>query len=151
MRLYNFCLNCYQDGTRARNNGLFCEPENILMMLDAIYKSYLSGLPNTDNAPKLMNLIAMEMSENGTFNHRNLADMIALVFDTMTELNMNPTLWLSELDKNSEANHIFMVLIHGPDAHIIQNAKGAFSGGDYSEVKAKLISDLEQPLNRHLY
>lgn len=150
MRLYDFCLDTYKDGERWRHNGFTCDPQSIATMVNTIYKSLKSGLQNSQQMPEIKDLLNMQLSDSGVFNANNLADLVAIVFDSMTEVNRNPLLWGSVADSENQAKHTFVVLFHGPHGEVVPNGKGAGRGNNYQEVKSQLIKDIDASYNHQL-
>ncbi|EFB9392257.1 hypothetical protein Q2S52_002243 [Escherichia coli] len=148
MKLYDFCMSTYKNDERWQNNGLSNEPKSIILMISTIYRSLTSGLPDAQHLPELKTLLALPLSESGEFSPSNLADLVAIVFDTMTEINRNPRLWSSYADSDNQAKHTFVVLFHGANGEVIQNNQGAARGKYYQSVKSQLIKDIDASYNR---
>lgn len=153
MILFDFCEARYSEGDRQLVNGIFSTPENITDMVFICY-SVFKGFLEAENTyeyalPKFNDLLKADVMANDKFDKKSKADLLALVFDVVTESNCNPRLWKSA-EIASEISHAFKVLYFGQCYNISgrELSEGSIinMGDSYEEVKAILKADMESPL-----
>lgn len=144
MKLSDFCLSIYEEQNRVNQNGIAPAQGEINAMIQLIYKVYNNGLGQYAAPYKADEVVLFCMSENEQFDEKNLADLIALVFDVITESNRNPMLWGDAVSINAEIAHTFTVLIHGEMGEALPNGTGPISKGftSYDKIKTELIKAL---------
>lgn len=148
MKLLEFCQKVYTSENRDQSNGIDATQNRIIIMVGIVYNQFTLGFKGTDYIfPSLETLLDQEMTTGDSFNAQNLADVIAIVFDVVTEQNLNPVLWRESESIGAEISHTFAVLFHGPLAQVVASGKGAARGEIYSEVKASLLRDLSKSRN----
>lgn len=151
MNLYDFCEHKYQQGNRENFNGIAAKPANIAGMINCFYSAFSTFFTDRKGFPDAEKLLMMPVSDEGIFNKENMADLIALVFDVVTDRNRNATLWGKHEEINAEITHTFNVLFHGRMAAVYSDEKGAISkmGNNYQEAKNCLEEELKAPFQDH--
>jgi len=148
MKLLEFCENVYRSDDRSYRNGINPTQNGIILMIGIVYQRYIVGMKDSGTRlPAVDYLLGQELSENNEFNARNLADLVGLVFDVVTDENRNPNLWADKAGIDSEISHTFAILFYGPRAQINQSGKGSALGNTYKEVKLALKDDLKKSYN----
>ncbi|AOR63852.1 hypothetical protein [Pectobacterium wasabiae] len=150
MKLSDFCLSIYKEQDRVNQNGIAPVQGEINAMIQLIYKEYNNGLRQYAAPYRADEVVSFCMSENEQFDEKNLADLIALVFDAITENNRNPMLWGDTVSIQAEIAHTFTVLIHGSEGEVLPNGTGPLSKGftSYDAIKEAFIKELEKkPFN----
>ncbi|MFZ4835874.1 hypothetical protein [Rouxiella sp. Mn2063] len=147
MNLDDFCQHKYQQGNREFYNGLIATPSTIAGMINCVYGAFSTFFTDRRAFPDAKKLLMMPVSNGGMFNKENMADLIALVFDVVTERNRNPKLWGNHGDITAEITHTFNVLFHGKMAASHSDGIGAIGkmGNDYQEAKNILEEELKSP------
>ncbi|MBA0213498.1 hypothetical protein [Pectobacterium brasiliense] len=146
MRLSDFCLSIYKQQDRVMYNGISPVPDEINRMIYLIYKNLKKGLRNKPLPNTWNEMISHPMSDKGEFNKDNFSDVIALVFDVITERHFSEKLWSENESINSEISHIFEVLINDEWGTLSSYSKELLSkpSTSYVEIKRVLISDLSE-------
>src|SRR5471030_1599980 len=148
MNLYNFCFNIYNTDNRPFYNGIEPSQNTVIVMVGIVYNTLTKGIQgDKSNLPSVEKLLDIEVSPNDEFDSQNLADIVRLVFDFVTEQNRNPELWSRNEDIQAEISHTLTVFIHGALGEILPSSQGAVRGEKYSEVKACLQKDIKSSYN----
>lgn len=148
MNLYSFCQKTYDDGLRPLTNGVEPSQTQIILMVTMVYNVFVKGLKgDVRGLPSAEALLETQLSSDGAFNKGNIADVIGLVFDVVTDRNRNPKLWFDTACMSGEISHTFTVLYSGSSGQIDTSREGAIGGGSYIDVKATLLRDLSKSYN----
>lgn len=150
MTLSDFCQNVFDAPSRSQYNGFTSSKEVINNKLMVIYKNLIAGLNNLDNSPEFNELLDSNTVIDNKFSNERWTDILAIVFDTLTELNRNPNLWFQHQSLNSELSNIFNVLFNGRDRLYSINSVGSIvkmNNKSYSDAKKILQKDLEPLLS----
>ena len=98
MSLLEFCFERYLTGNHQNRNGIAGSRENVERMLNVVYSTLKNGIrSDTSTFPKFENLLQLDLSASGGFNVSYVPDVIALVFDVVTDNNHNPELWFQSV------------------------------------------------------
>lgn len=145
MNLLDFCVEKYESGERSFRNGIEANQKNVATMINVVYTTLKNGIKGSVNDyPSVEVLLNLELTKNGGFDKHYLPDLIALVFDVITDRNRNPSLWSQKTGGIvSEVSVTFSKLLYGPLGHVIPSGVGAANGNDYETVRANLIKDLD--------
>jgi len=149
MNLYEFCESKYMQGNRERLNGIPATPKHIKSMIGVFYDVFHGFFENTKTFPALGDLLESPVMNNGKFDRNNLSDLLALVFDVVTEAVHTPTFWSQHYDVSAEISHAVKVLYYGQMAELSRDANsGSITkmGHSYENAKAILEADIEPPL-----
>ncbi|CAI9390351.1 MULTISPECIES: hypothetical protein [Citrobacter] len=152
MNLYDFCEHKYLQGNRENFNGIAAKPANIAGMINCFYSVFCTFFTDRKAFPDAEKLLMMPVSTGGMFNKENMVDLIALVFDVVTERNHNPELWGKHEEITTEITHTFNVLFHGKMAEVYSDGIGAIDkmNNNYQEAKSILEEELKPPF-QNLY
>jgi hypothetical protein len=133
VNIVDHCFAVYSDDDAIRN-GIPSDIRNVEGMLELMRA--IVGAAGA-KSPELLQLI---LSPDERFNKDNPADVLALVFDALTELNRNPALWYEQKRQsiNSEVLSIISVIFNGPHALAPHQDRGLVST-KYPDAKAELL------------
>lgn len=147
MNLYDFCEQKYKQGNRERFNGITANPSNIAGMINCVYKVFSSFFNDVRSFPDTEKLLGMSVSSGEMFNKDSMADLVALLFDVVTERNHNAVLWGKHKEIAAEITHICNVLFHGKMAAVYSDGMGAIvkMGDNYPKAKNILEEELKSP------
>ncbi|HDX8961118.1 hypothetical protein [Klebsiella oxytoca] len=150
MNLLDFCVETYGSGDRALRNGIEPNKDNVSAMLNVVFTTLKDGIQgDVSNYPPIKTLLNLELTPNGGFNMNYLPDLIAIVFDVVTDRNRNPELWFRKIGGISdEISVTFSKLLYGPIGHVTHSGTGAAHGKNYESVRSKFINDLDADIFR---
>ncbi|HBV6371103.1 TPA: hypothetical protein MD287_002723 [Klebsiella aerogenes] len=145
MNLLDFCVEKYESGERSLRNGVEPNKDKVAEMLNIVFTTLKKGIQGDVNSyPPIKTLLNLELTPNSGFNMNYLPDLIALVFDVVTDRNRNPELWFQKIGGISdEISVTFSKLLYGPIGHVTHSGKGAAHGKNYESVRSNLINDLD--------
>lgn len=90
MNLLDFCVEKYESGERSFRNGVEPNKDKVAEMLNFVFTTLKNGIQDdVSNYPSIKALLNLELTPNGGFNMNYLPDLIALVFDVVTDRNRN--------------------------------------------------------------
>lgn len=149
MNLQDFCQNVFDTPSRIQYNGFSGNKEMINRKLCIVYSNLIKGLDNICNMPEFSELLSCDTVTDNKFSNQRWTDILAIVFDLLTEQNRNPNLWSEFNSINSELSHVFNVLFNGRMAEIYSNRSDSplvkMDGALYSDAKKILQKYLECP------
>ncbi|WP_112288415.1 hypothetical protein [Rahnella sp. AN3-3W3] len=145
MNLLDYCLEKYLTGNRPNRNGIDGTRENVERMLGVVYSTLKKGIQgDTSTYPKLENLLQLDLSAGGGFKAQYLPDLLALVFDVVTDNNHNPELWFQSVGGiDDEISATISKLLYGPMGHVTNSGIGSAHGKTYESVRANLMHDID--------
>lgn len=145
MNLLDYCLEKYLTGNRPQRNGIDGARENVESMLGVVYSTLKNGIHgDTSTYPKFENLLQLDLSADGGFEVQYLPDLLALVFDVVTDNNHNPKLWSQSVGGiTAEISVTISKLLYGPIGHVTNSGIGSAHGKTYESVRANLIKDID--------
>ena len=148
MKLLEFCEAVYKKGNRPTRNGFEASRNNIILKVGIVYNNLANDFKDADiRLPSPAALLDYEINDLGSFNGKSLPDLVRIIFDVVTDQNLNAELWEDRLSLKSEISHTLLVLIYGPLVHLGQLEAGPIHGNDYDSVRAALLVDLEKSRN----
>lgn len=148
MKLLEFCEAIYKDGNRPFRNGFEANHNTIILKVGIVYNNLIHAFKNSDyRFPSTETLLDYEITDHKSFDGQNLADLVRIVFDVITDQNLNTGLWNDRLSLKNEVAHTLAVLFHGPFVHLDQKGAGPVHGNNYESVRTALLLALEKSRN----
>lgn len=148
MKLLDFCEKIYKEGDRPRRNGFEASQNNVILRVGIVYDNIIDVLKgNIARIPTLETVLNLDVTENGGFDGQNIADLISIIFDVVTDQNFNPELWVDRVGLKAEVINTLAVLYFGPYANLSQPDVGPIKGTNYSSVRKKLIIAIDTSRN----
>lgn len=150
MDLLNHCLSAYKDHRLDRTNGIPCTEHGVHSMLEGIRDVMMKNLRAPDGQPvNIPEISSLALTPNGAFNAGNLADVLALIFETVVEDNGDPRLWQIPGDDGwrGAVNHAFIVYYRGPYGEALPDPANGVKAATFSSAKATMKKYLHQSHN----
>lgn len=148
MKLLEFCEAVYKVGNRPLRNGFEASRNNIILKVGIVYNNFTHAFIDSDfRFPPHEVLLDYEISDLESFDGKNLADLVRIIFDVITDQNLNAGLWDDRLSLANEISHTLSVLFYGPFVHLDQLEAGPIHGNNYESVRAALLVALEKSRN----
>ncbi|WP_449549426.1 hypothetical protein [Lelliottia amnigena] len=148
MKLLDFCETIYKVGDRPYRNGFEANQNNIILRVGIVYNYIMDALKDSyTRKPILETVLKMDVSDNGGFDGQNIADLVSIIFDVITDQNLNPELWGDRVSLKAEVLHTLAVLYFGPYAYMNQTNVGPIKGTSYASVRRELMIAIDTSRN----
>lgn len=150
MDLLTHCLSVYKDQRLDRSNGIPCTEAGIRSILGGIREFMMENLRGVDGQPvSIPEISNLSLTPNGAFNARNLADVLALIFEIVAEDNGDPRLWQTPGDAGwrGSVNHAFVVYYRGPYGEALPDSVDGVRAATFSSAKVTMKKYLHQSYN----